>query len=224
MSLTATFLAHTALLGVLPNPSDHDQTGMAWAIVESSTDDVDSTSQTYAVAIHLRQIGEGSVRARVLTSHDGVLWTVAAESRVLDGPGQEIYEVLEPTMLLRHVAVVTELHGDPRPNHVYSASLLSNGRLRLIRTNKVVDPAVFGGGHGDKSLTACGRDVVLDGESQVDVGFSHPWPDDHYTVVVSPEGQAVSCWVEGRDENGFTIHTSAPVDGDTTIHWMAVHD
>jgi hypothetical protein len=224
MSLAGTFLAHTALLGALLTPTDTNQTGIAWAILESSTDDVEAAQQKYGVSIHLKQIGAGTTRALVLTSHDGIQWAVAAASTPLTQPGQEIYEVLEPTRLLRHVAVITVLTGDPKPSHVYAASLLSNGRIRLVRTNKTVDPALA---VIDASVTQdskSGRATVLDGASQVDVGFAIPFANQAYTVAVTPEDEAVSCWVSDRGKLGFRIHTSAPVDGDTKVHWMALHD
>ncbi len=224
MSLAGTFLAHAALLGALTTPTDTNQTGTAWAILESSTDDVEAAQQKYGVSIHLKQVGAGTVRALVLTSHDGVLWTVAAASSVLSEDGDEIYEVLEPTRLLRHVAVVTVLTGAPKPNHTFSAALLSNGRLRLIRTSKTVDAALAVIDSSVVQDDKNGRATVLDGASQVDVAFAIPFANQAYTVVVTPEDEAVSCWVSDRGKLGFRIHTSAPVDGDTQVHWMAVHD
>ena len=224
MSLAGTFLAHAALLGALTTPADTNQTGTAWAILESSTDDVESAQQKYGVSIHLKQVGVGTVRALVLTSHDGVLWTVAAASTVLTEDGDEIYEVLEPTRLLRHVAVVTILTGNPKPTHTFSAALLSNGRLRLVRTNKTVDPALAVIDSSVVQDSKNGRATVLDGANQVDVGFAVPFANMAYTVVVTAEDEAVTCWVANRGKLGFRIHTSAPVDGDTQVHWMALHD
>ena len=163
MSLAGTFLAHTALLGALATPGNTNQTGTAWAILESSTDDVEAAQQKYAVSIHISQVGAGTVRAQVLTSHDAIKWCVAAASTILTEDGDEIYEVLEPTRLLRHVAVVTVLTGNPKPSHTFSASLLSNGRIRLIRTGKTVDPAL----------------AIID----------IPRPDDARKVVVALDGK-----------------------------------
>ncbi len=224
MSLAGTFLAHAALLGALLTPDNTNQTGTAWAILESSTDDVEATQQKYAVSVHIKQIGAGTVRALVLTSHDGVRWAVAAASTPLTQAGQEIYEVLEPTRLLRHVAVVTVLTGDPAPNHTFSASLLSNGRIRLIRTKKTVDASLAVIDSSVDQDSKNGRATVLDGASQVDVTFAIPFANQGYTVAVTPEDEAVSCWFSNRTKFGFRIHTSAPVDGDTQVHWMAVHD
>ena len=224
MSLSGTLLAHTALLGALLTPGNTDQTGIAWAILESSTDDVEASQQKYAVSVHIKQIGPGTTRALVLTSHDGVQWAMAAASTLLTHAGEEIYEVLEPTRLLRHVAVVTVLTGDPNPAHVYSASLLSNGRLRLIRTGKTVDATLAVIDSSVDQDSKNGRATVLDGASQVDVSFAIPMVNLAYTVAVTPEDEAVSCWISERSKFGFRINTSAPVDGDTSVHWMAVHD
>ena len=224
MSLSGTFLAHNALLGALTTPGDTNQTGTAWAILESTTDDVEAAQQKYAVSIHLRQIGPGTVRALAVTSHDGIKWCVAAASTVLSHEGEEVYEVLEPTRLLRHVAVVTVLTGTPKPNHVYAASLLSNGRVRLIRTDKTVDIALAVVNSSVEQDSKTGRATVLDGASQVDVTFPVPWANALYTVAATPEDEAVACWVSDRSKFGFRLNTSAPVDGDTTVHWMAVHD
>jgi len=224
MSLAGTFLAHTALLGALATPGNTNQTGTAWAILESTTDDVEAAEQKYAVSIHLAQIGAGTVRALVVTSHDGIKWCVAAASSVLTEDGDEIYEVLEPTRLLRHVAVITVLTGTPKPSHVYAASLLSNGRVRFIRTNKTVDLALAVVDANVEQSAKNGRATVLDAASQVDVSFAIPWANIAYTVAVTPEDEAVSCWISDRTKLGFRINTSAPVDGDTQVHWMAVHD
>jgi hypothetical protein len=224
MSLSGALLAHTTPLGVLLTPGNTDQTGTAWAILESSTDDVEAAQQKYAVSIHLKQIGAGTVRALVLTSHDGVQWAMAAASTPLTQAGQEIYEVLEPTRLLRHVAVITVLTGDPKPNHTFAASLLSNGRLRLVRTNKTVEPALAVIDSTVSQDSKNGRATVLDGASQVDVSFAIPFANQAYTVALTPEDEAVSCWLSDRNKLGFRIHTSAPVDGDTLVHWTALHD
>ena len=224
MSLAGTFLAHTALLGALATPGNTNQTGTAWAILESSTDDVEAAQQKYAVSIHLDQVGAGTVRAQVLTSHDGIKWCVAAASTILTEDGDEIYEVLEPTRLLRHVAVVTVLTGSPKPNHTFSASLLSNGRIRLIRTSKTVDPTLAIIDSSVDQVSKNGRATVLDAASQVDVNFAVPFANQAYTAAVTPEDEAVCCWVSNRTKFGFRINTSAAVDGDTIVHWMAVHD
>ena len=224
MSLSGTFFAHTALLGALATPGNTAQTGIAWAILESTTDDVEAAEQKYAVSIHLAQIGAGTVRALVVTSHDGVKWCVAAASTILTEDGDEIYEVLEPTRLLRHVAVITVLTGTPKPNHVYAASLLSNGRVRFIRTGKTVDLALAVIDANVEQSAKNGRATVLDAASQVDVSFPIPWANLAYTVAVTPEDEAVSCWIGDRTKLGFRINTSAPVDGDTIVHWMAIHD
>ena len=224
MSLAGTFLAHTALLGSLHTPGNTNQTGNAWAILESTTDDVEAAEQKYAVSIHLAQIGAGTVRAQLVTSHDGVKWCVAAASSVLTQDGDEIYEVLEPARLLRHVAVITVLTGTPKPNHVYAASLLSNGRVRFIRTGKTVNLALAVVDANVEQSTKNGRATVLDAASQVDVSFAIPWANIAYTVAVTPEDEAVSCWISNRTKFGFRINTSGPVGGDTAIHWMAVHD
>ena len=224
MSLSGTLLAHTALLGALLVPGNTDQTGSAWAILESSTDDVEAAQQKYAVSIHIKQIGAGTVRALVLTSHDGAQWAVAAASTPLTQAGQELYEVLEPTRLLRHVAVVTVLNGDPVPNHVYSASLLSNGRIRLIRTSKIVDATLAVIDSSVDQDSKNGRATVLDGTSQADVAFAIPFANQAFTVLVTTEDEAVACWISERSKFGFRINTSAPVDGDTKVHWMALHD
>ncbi len=224
MSLAGTFLAHAALLGALLTPGNTDQTGTAWAVLESSTDDVEAAQQKYAVSIHIKQIGAGTVRALVLTSHDGEQWAVAAASTPLTQAGQEVYEVLEPTRLLRHVAVVTVLTGDPKPNHTFSASLLSNGRIRLIRTGKTVDAALAIIDSSVDQDSKNGRATVLDTASQADVSFAIPFDNQGYTVVATVEDEAVSCWVSNRTKFGFRINTSGPVDGDTKVHWMAIHD
>ena len=224
MSLAGSFLAHTALLGALHTPGNTNQTGNALAILESSTDDVEAAQQKYAVSIHLKQTGAGTVRAQVLTSHDGVTWCVAAASTIIKEDGDEIYEVLEPTRLLRHVAVVTVLTGNPKPNHTFSASLVSNGRIRLIRTGKTVDASLAVIDSSVDQVSKNGRATVLDAASQVDVAFAIPFANQAYTVAVTPEDEAVSCWISDRTKFGFRINASAPVDGDTIVHWMAVHD
>jgi hypothetical protein len=224
MSLSGLFLAHNALLGALLTPGNTDQTGTAWAILPSTTDDVEADQQKYAVAIHIKQIGAGTTRALVVTSHDGVQWAVAAASSVLTQAGQEIYEVIEPARLLRHVAVVTVLTGDPKPNHSFAASLLSNGRFQLMRTPKTVNLGLAVVNADVEQSSKAGRAVVLDGQSQVDVAFQVPWPNSAYTVVATPQDEAAACWITDRTGLGFRLHTSAPVDGDTLVHWMAVHD
>ena len=224
MSLSGSFLAHNDKLGALATPGNTNQTGTAWAILESTTDDVEAAQQKYGVSIYLKQIGAGTVRALVVTSHNGIKWCVAAASTVLSQDGDEVYEVLEPTRLLRHVAVVTALTGTPKPNHIYAASLLSNGRVRLVRTDKTVDLALAVVDSSVEQDSKTGRATVLDGANQVDVTFPVPWPNVLYTVAATPEDEAVACWISDRSKFGFRLNTSGPVDGDTTIHWMAVHD
>ena len=224
MSLSGLFLANTALLGELTTPGNTDWTGHALAILESNTDDVQPDQQRYAVAIHIKQFGPGTARALVVTSHDGILWTLAASSSVLTGAGQEVYEILDPTRLLRHVAVLTVLTGNPKPNHVFAASLLSNGRFQLMRTGKTVGAALPIRDAGEQQSVMNGRAVVAESEEQVDVVFPVPWPHAAYSVVVTPEDEAVGCWVSDRSKFGFRLHTSAPVDGDTTVHWAAILD
>lgn len=224
MSLSGLFLSHTALLGALATPGNTDQAGHVWAILPSTTDDVEADQQKYAVAIHLKQLGAGTARALVVTSHDGVTWCVAAASRLLSGAGQEVYEVLEPTRLLRHVAVVTLLTGDPKPTHVFSASLLSNGRFQLMRASKTVSLSLAVVDAAVEASSKAGRAIVGDGQSQKDVAFQVPWTNAAYTVVATPEDEAVACWVSNRTATGFRLNTSGPVTGDTTVHWMAVHD
>ena len=224
MSISGIFLAHTALLGALVTPGDTNQTGTAWAILPSTTDDVEADQQRYGVAIHLKQIGTGTARALVLTSHDGIAWAVAAASSVLSGDGQEVYEVLEPTRLLRHVAVITVLTGAPKPNHIFAASLLSNGRFQLVRTAKTVNAALAVVDASVEQSSKNGRAVVPDGQAQVDVIFPVPWANAAFSVTATPEDEAVGCWVSDRSKFGFRLETTAPVDGDTTVHWMAVHD
>lgn len=224
MSLSGLFLANTALLGALATPGNTDQTGHAWAILPSTTDDVVADQQKYGVAIHLKQFGAGTARALVVTSHDGVTWCVAAASTLLSQAGQEIYEVLEPTRLLRHVAVVTLLTGNPKPNHVYAASLISNGRFQLMRASKTVSLSLAVVNADVEQSSKAGRAIVADGQSQKDVTFQVPWPNAAFTVVATPEDEAVACWVSNRTALGFRLNTSGPVSGDTTVHWMAVHD
>ena len=224
MSLSGIFLSHTALLGALATPGNTDQTGPTWAILPSTTDDVEADQQKYAVAVHLKQIGAGTARALVVTSHDGVTWCVAAASTLLSQAGQEVYEVMEPSRLLRHVAVVTLLTGNPKPNHVYAASLLSNGRFQLMRASKTVSLSLAVVNAAVELSNKSGRATVANGQSQKDVTFQVPWPNLAYTVVATPEDEAVACWVSNRTALGFRLNTASPVDCDTTVHWMAVHD
>lgn len=223
MSISGLFLAYAVPLGTFGTGRSTPYTGDAFALVPSATDDVPSADQRFAVSFHLKQTGAGTVRARLLTSPDGVRWALAAESTLLTADNTEVFEVVETSRLMRFVAVVTELTGSPGPSHVLGASLLSNGRISLNKVSKTVtaDLAV-----PDATATEAksGRATLPTGESAVDVTFQAPWDDTLYTVVALPEGAAVACWVTDLAASGFSLHASAPAGQDTPIHWIALHD
>jgi hypothetical protein len=224
MSLTSLLLAHAAVLGAFTTPRNTAYTGDAWALLPSNTDDVAAADQRFAVAVHLKQTGAGTVRSVVVTSHDGVTWAVAAASTVLSQDGAEIFEVLETTRLLRFVAVVTVLTGNTLPNHTLSASLMSNGRFNVNKVSKTVSTALAKVDASVETSTRNGHATIPNGQSQVDVVFQTPWQNTAYTVVATPEGEAVASWVSTRTATGFRLQVSGPVGQDTTVHWMAVHD
>jgi len=223
MSISGLFLAHGAVLGAFVTPRDAASTGDAYALMPAVTDDVPSADQRFAVAFHLKQTGAGTVRALVLTSPDGIKWALAAASTLLTADGGEVFEVLETARLLRFVAVVTTLTGAPSPNHVLSATLLSNGRFNVNKVPKTVsaDLAVVDATVETSSKT--GRAVVPNGQAQVDVTFQRPWQNASYAVVATP-GAEFACWTSNRTALGFRLHLSAPAGADTAVHWMAVHD
>ncbi len=103
-----------------------------------------------------------------------------------------------------------------------TCSLVSNGQFRLIPSTAapsadLADPA---GAPGDLQS---GRATVPGGASSVAVAFPLAWPDDDYAVVATPEAP-VAAWVSTCSPTGFTLHLSAAVQGDTRVHWVAVHD
>jgi hypothetical protein len=224
MSISGIFLAYAVPLGVVGTARNTAFTGDAFALLPCVTDDVASADQRFAVSFHLKQTGAGTVRALVLTSVDGVVWVVAAESSLLSGDGAEVFEVVEVSRLLRFVAVVSELGGEQAPSHVLGVSLLSNGRFALNKVSKTVSAALAVAEGLTEAVGKSGRASLPSGQSAVNVIFSTPWEDALYSVSALPEGAAVSCWVSDVSESGFCLHTSAPVGQDTPIHWFAVHD
>lgn len=224
MSLSSFLLAHTAVLGLVATPRTTPYVGDALALMTSNTDDVASADQRFGVSIHLKQTGSGTSRALVVTSHDGVKWCVAAAGTLLDRDGAEVYEIIEPTRLLRFVAVVTVLTGDPAHSHILAASLLSNGRFQLTKATKTVNLALAVVDATVETASKNGRATLSTGQSQVDVVFQKPWQNASYTIVASPEGEPVACWVTNRTALGFRLRVTAPVGQDTPVHWMAVHD
>ena len=224
MSLTSLLLAHAAVLGAFTTPRNTAYTGDAWTLMPSNTDDVAAADQRFAVAVHLKQTGAGTVRALVVTSHDGTTWALAAAGTLLSENGAEIFEILETTRLLRFVAVVTVLTGTPAPNHTLSASLMSNGRFTVNKVSKTVTTTLATVDANVEVSTRNGRATLPVNQSQVDVVFQRPWQDSAYTIVATPEGEAVATWVTNRTALGFRLHTTGPVAQETTIHWMAVHD
>ena len=223
MSLTSLLLAHAAVLGAFTTPRNTAYTGDAWTLMPSNTDDVAAADQRFAVAVHLKQTGAGTVRALVVTSHDGGTWALAAASTLLSQDGAEVFEVLETTRLLRFVAVVTVLTGSPLPNHTLSASLMSNGRFNVNKVAKTVSTTLAVVDASVEVSSRNGRATLPNGQSQVDVVFQRPWQNNAYTIVATPESEVAS-WVTNRTALGFRLRTSGPVGQDTTIHWMAVHD
>ena len=224
MSISGLFLAHVAALGAFTTPRDTAWTGEAFALMPSNTDDVASADQRFAVGLYLKQTGPGTVRALVVTSHDGVKWTLAAAGTLLSQNGAEVLEVVETTRLLRFVAVVTQLTGNPAPSHVLSATLLSNGRFTLNRVQKTVSADLAAVDADAEAASKTGRATVPQGQALVDVVFQRPWQNASYAVVATPEGEAVACWVANRTALGFRLHLSAPVAQATPVHWIAVHD
>jgi hypothetical protein len=222
MSLTSLLLAHASVLGAFTTPRSTAYTGDAWALLPSNTDDVAASDQRFAVAVHLKQTSAGTVRALVVTSHDGTTWALAAAGTLLSENGAEIFEVLETTRLLRFVAVVTVVTGSP--NHTLSASLMSNGRFTMNKVSKTVTTTLATVDASVEVSSRNGRATIPTNQSQVDVVFQKPWQTNAYTIVATPEGEAVASWVTNRTALGFRLHVSGPVAQDTTVHWMAVHD
>jgi hypothetical protein len=223
MSLSSLLLPHSALLGSFAVSRETPFVGEAWTLLPSTTDDVAGADQRFAVGVHLCQVGAGTVRALVVTSHDGLKWCAAGAGSLLDQDGAEVYEVVEPTRLLRFVAIVTFLGGTPAPGHVLAASLLSNGRFQLTKSGRSVSLAL-GSDTPVEIARKSGRATLPAGQVEVNVIFENPWPDALYAVVATPEGEPVACWISHRTALGFHLRATAPANQDTLVHWMATHD
>ena len=218
MALDGRLLLHHASLGALDEPSDEAWVGSAWAVAPSSTDDAEAGAQVFGVAVHARQEGDGEVTVLVLTSASGDTWGLAA-SLELDEDGAEVLDVLEPSHLLGLVAVAVA----PADGAAVTCdcALVSNGQFRLIRSAATPSSelALATAAPGDMQG---GTAVVPSGESAVDVSFDAAWSDDEVAVVATPEAP-VAAWVSTLTPTGFRLHLSAEVQGDTRVHWVAVH-
>lgn len=215
---------HTRNLNLVSTAqSDAEDVGTVYALeVESGNDNRVAAAFNGSITA-----GAGTLRMYLLTSHEGKKWQVVAVSSTLDTNGrQEVFEIEEPTYLLKYVAATFEATGGA--SYRGSIGLVATSPLKLIDASALdglvtpsLDLVVIPS--GSTAERKAGRAAVAIGDTTVAVVFDTPMTNANYTIALAQD-TAVGIWYTAKTRTGFTAHIAAIQAAEVTIDWHATAD